>query len=320
MKKITKNIIATALAAMTAVSAASVSFSASAATDKIRLIVKNETYSVSEGAAWEGVLYDKTVDISEGKDALSTVTAALNADNVQLTVNDTQWGSYIAAVNGIAENDAAQYSGWMGVQNDWVVNNNLAYIFLRDGDTFELTYSVKIGSDIGADWNNPTTALKALSVDGLAFNEEFTPSNTDYTVTIGDETKNVFVLPTAENKNYQVRTYINEYVPESVGYRKTDEIEVKAGDTLYIGVGNAAWPGSYPEETVYKVHVMAEDAQLGDVNFDGKVDITDATLIQKASIDLVSFSELQNKLAEYNGDGRVSVLDTTAIQRMIASR
>ena len=208
----------------------------------------------------------------------------------------------------------------MGVQNDWVVNNNLAYIFLRDGDTFELTYSVKIGSDIGADWSNPTTALKALSIDGLAFNEEFTPSNTDYTVTIGDETKNVFVLPTAENKNYQVRTYINEYVPESVGYRKTDEIEVKAGDTLYIGVGNAAWPGSYPEETVYKVHVMAEDAQLGDVNFDGKVDITDATLIQKASIDLVSFSELQNKLAEYNGDGRVSVLDTTAIQRMIASR
>ena len=291
MKKITKNIIATALAAMTAVSAASVSFSASAATDKIRLIVKNETYSVSEGAAWEGVLYDKTVDISEGKDALSTVTAALNADNVQLTVNDTQWGSYIAAVNGIAENDAAQYSGWMGVQNDWVVNNNLAYIFLRDGDTFELTYSVKIGSDIGADWSNPTTALKALSIDA-----------------------------TAENKNYQVRTYINEYVPESVGYRKTDEIEVKAGDTLYIGVGNAAWPGSYPEETVYKVHVMAEDAQLGDVNFDGKVDITDATLIQKASIDLVSFSELQNKLAEYNGDGRVSVLDTTAIQRMIASR
>ena len=120
MKKIPKNIIATALAAMTAVSAASVSFSASAATDKIRLIVKNETYSVSEGAAWEGILYDKTVDISEGKDALSTVTAALNADNVQLTVNDTQWGSYIAAVNGIAENDAAQYSGWMGVQNDWV--------------------------------------------------------------------------------------------------------------------------------------------------------------------------------------------------------
>ena len=59
---------------------------------------------------------------------------------------------------------------------------------------------------------------------------------------------------------------------------------------------------------------------FGDVNFDGNVDITDATLIQKASIDLVKFSETQNKLADYNGDGRVSVLDTTAIQRMIASK
>ena len=65
---------------------------------------------------------------------------------------------------------------------------------------------------------------------------------------------------------------------------------------------------------------MAEDAKLGDVNFDGVIDITDATLIQKASIDLVEFSELQNNLADYNGDGRVSVLDTTAIQRMLASK
>ena len=204
MKKITRRVIATSLAAITTISAASVSFGVSAATEKVRLIVKNETYSVSDGAAWEGVLYDKTVDISDGKDALSTVTNALHDDNVSLTVNDTQWGSYIAAVNGISENDAAQYSGWMGVQNDWVVNNNLAYIFLRDGDTFELTYSVNIGADIGADWSNPTTALKALSIDGATINEEFTPSNTDYTVTVGDEIKNVFVLPTAENKNCEV--------------------------------------------------------------------------------------------------------------------
>ena len=94
--------------------------------------------------------------------------------------------------------------------------------------------------------------------------------------------------------------------------------EIKAGDTLYIGVGNEAWPGSYPEETVYRIHVMAENAKTGDVNFDGKVDITDATLNQKACIDLEKFSQLQNKLGDYNGDGRVSVLDTTAVQRMIA--
>ena len=56
----------------------------------------------------------------------------------------------------------------------------------------------------------------------------------------------------------------------------------------------------------------------GDINFDGKLDIADATLIQFASIDLEPFSTLQKSLADYNADGRVSILDTTAIQHKIA--
>lgn len=317
MNKKSKNVISAILSAVVAVSALSFSAVANAKeTGEIRLVVKNETYSVKDGAAWDGVLFDNKVSISENGDALSTATQALETVNVK--VNNTQWGSYIAEINHLAEGAAADYSGWMGMRNDWVVNNNLAYITLRDGDTLELVYSVNVGADIGADWNNPTTALKNLEIDNMELNESFTPSNTDYTVTIGDNTNHVFVLPTAENKNYQVRTYQNAYTPLAFGYRSTDAIQVTAGDTLYVGVGNAAWEGSYPEETVYRVHFMRQDAQVGDVNFDGAVDITDATLIQKASIDLENFSELQNQLGDYNGDGRVSVLDTTAIQHMIA--
>lgn len=319
MKLLAKAFVSTTLAAAMTVSACAVSFSAQAAeTGKIRLIVKNETYSAAQGAKWDGVLLDKTVDISEAGDALSTVQNAMAETDYELTVASTQWGSYISAVNGVAENDAAAYSGWMGVQNDWVVNNNLAYIDLRDGDTFEVVYSVTMGVDIGADWTNTSTALKALSIDGMSLNEEFSPSNTDYTVTIGAEEKTVFALPTAENKYYQVRTYKNEYTPSEYGCRTTDAIEVKAGDTLSIGVGNENWPGSYPAETVYKVHFMEKPAELGDVNFDGVLNITDATMIQAASIDLIDFSPLQRALGDYNGDGRMSILDTTAIQYAIA--
>ena len=319
MKKFTCKMVSAVLAAAMTASVLTVSLTAvSAETGKVKIVVKNETYTKAMGAKWDGVLFEKEVEIAESADALSTVTKAIQDAGYELTVNDTQWGSYIAAVNGIAENEAAQYSGWMGVQNDWVVNNNLAYIPLRDGDVFELAYSVSVGADIGADWNNPTTALKALSVEGAALNEIFSSSNTDYTITLGEDTKNVLVKPTAENKNYQVRTYVNEYKPEEYGYRSTDAIEIKAGDTLYIGVGNAAWPGSYPEETVYQIHVMQDDAQLGDVDFNGKVDIVDATMIQKASISLINFSDTQNALADYNQDSRVSVLDTTAIQHMLA--
>ena len=64
---------------------------------------------------------------------------------------------------------------------------------------------------------------------------------------------------------------------------------------------------------------MQNDAQLGDVDFNGKVDIVDASLIQKASISLIDFSDTQNALADYNQDQRVSVLDTTAIQHMLAN-
>lgn len=319
MKKFTCKMVSAVLAAAMTASVLTVSLTAvSAETGMVKIVVKNETYTKAMGAEWDGVLFEKEVEIAENADALSTVTKAIQDAGYELTVNDTQWGSYIAAVNGIAENEAAQYSGWMGVQNDWVVNNNLAYIPLRDGDVFELTYSVTVGADIGADWNNPTTALKALSVEGADLNETFSASNTDYTITLGDDTKNVFVKPTAANKNYQVRTYVNAYKPEEYGYRSTDEIEIKAGDTLYIGVGNAAWPGSYPEETVYQIHVMQKDAQLGDVDFNGKVDIVDATMIQKASISLINFSDTQNALADYNQDNRVSVLDTTAIQYTLA--
>ena len=319
MNKLTKTAGTILLSAAMTASICAVSFNAQAAgSGNIRLIVKNETYSTAQGAKWDGVLLDKTVSISETGDALSTVKQALDEAGKELVMVDSQWGSYVSAIEGVAENDAAMYSGWMGVQNDWAVNNNLAYIDLRDGDTFEMTYSVTMGVDIGADWSNTSTALKSLSVDGLTLNESFDPSNTDYTVTIGSDSKTVFAQPTAANKYYQVRTYKNEYTPEEYGFRTTDAIDVKAGDTLYIGVGNAAWPGSYPAETVYRVHVMENDVQLGDVNFDGKLDIADATLIQFASIDLEPFSTLQKSLADYNADGRVSILDTTAIQHKIA--
>ncbi|MBR1481954.1 MAG: starch-binding protein [Ruminococcus sp.] len=57
---------------------------------------------------------------------------------------------------------------------------------------------------------------------------------------------------------------------------------------------------------------------MGDVNDDGKVDIADASLIQRASIDLEAFTDAQNTLADVNEDGKVSILDVTCVQKYIA--
>lgn len=56
----------------------------------------------------------------------------------------------------------------------------------------------------------------------------------------------------------------------------------------------------------------------GDVNGDGKVDITDATLIQKYAAGLTDFDDMTLAAADVNGDGSVNIADATAVQRIAA--
>ena len=72
------------------------------------------------------------------------------------------------------------------------------------------------------------------------------------------------------------------------------------------------------EDISRKIDTIYDGPVYGDVDGDGDVTIDDATLIQKAAIDLIGFTNLQKQLADVNGDGRVSVLDTTCIQKYVA--
>ncbi len=53
----------------------------------------------------------------------------------------------------------------------------------------------------------------------------------------------------------------------------------------------------------------------GDVNLDGRVNVFDATEVQKFSAGMVVFSDEQMLLADVNGDGGISVVDATEIQK-----
>ena len=57
---------------------------------------------------------------------------------------------------------------------------------------------------------------------------------------------------------------------------------------------------------------------LGDVNGDGKVNIKDATTIQKSAASLVTLTGKQSKAADVNGDDKVNVNDATVIQKYTA--
>lgn len=60
------------------------------------------------------------------------------------------------------------------------------------------------------------------------------------------------------------------------------------------------------------------DFEIGDVNMDGKLNIRDATLIQKYLAKMEDLDDVQLLLADFDANGKVNVKDATAIQKYIA--
>lgn len=56
----------------------------------------------------------------------------------------------------------------------------------------------------------------------------------------------------------------------------------------------------------------------GDVTLDGKLDITDATMIQKYCASIVTFSSAQKNLADIDKNGAIDIADATYIQKKIS--
>lgn len=69
----------------------------------------------------------------------------------------------------------------------------------------------------------------------------------------------------------------------------------------------------------FSVYVLSTPAfKPGDVNLDGKLNVRDATVIQKFIAQMIEIDEIQLELADFNDDGKVNVKDATAIQKTIA--
>ena len=69
-----------------------------------------------------------------------------------------------------------------------------------------------------------------------------------------------------------------------------------------------------------KIIVDTDESQnvlYGDVNNDGIIDITDATMIQKYIVGIEKFTDDQFKRADVNFDGSIDVSDATLISKYI---
>ena len=63
---------------------------------------------------------------------------------------------------------------------------------------------------------------------------------------------------------------------------------------------------------------VSDGVLRGDVNLDGKVDVTDATLVQMSAAELIELTADQQKAADVTGDNKIDVTDATLIQMYAA--
>ena len=254
-----------------------IDFNSGKTVGKVHVIIENSVCPVTESsskngnktefdtkkAGLYGTFIDDWYDLGEKDTMMSCVLKALrlNGYGWEGTGGDGYGITYIAGIfndtnkNGkldvnekiLSEFDGGRGSGWMGTLNDWFNNEGFAAFTtkngaLENGDEIHIMYTTNLGVDIGGTWYNEDTSLKKLEVSGGTLSPAFSGSQTDYTLIISGDKADVSVTPSAANKNYQARIFLNRYNQDSARYKRTESISVKSGDVLYVGVGEKGWP------------------------------------------------------------------------------
>ena len=228
---------------------------------KVQVIVENTTFTEdmwpNGKKFWDGVAVDDEVALNADSTMMSCIVAALEENGYTQAGADSNYISSITVGDQpLGQFDGGQQSGWMGTLNDWFTNEGFAAFTvangkLADGDVIRVMYTREgLGADLGGTWGNSDTTIKALEIQGGKLASAFTPGeagNTyEYTLAIDGESADLRLTPTASNKNFLTKIFLNEKVTGNTEgfsfYKRTESIPVKAGDTIYVGCGARAWP------------------------------------------------------------------------------
>lgn len=252
--------VTTATAAKTAALEAMAAVDADMAQDygTVYVTIENTTFThdlwPTGKTYWEGAPINHfEVGLTAASTMMTCVVDALNEHGWSQTGASS---NYISSINGLSAFDGGSQSGWMGTLNDWFTNEGFGNFTvangkLSDGDEIRIMYTrTGYGEDLGGTWNNQNTTLRALDVTNGTIFPAFTSgtigSTNEYTLQIDDEKAEIKITPTATNKNFLVKTFLNEQVTgntEGVSfYKRTQTIPVVAGDTIYVGCGVKGWP------------------------------------------------------------------------------
>lgn len=108
--------------------------------------------------------------------------------------------------------------------------------------------------------------------------------------------------------DYRCKAWYKYYV-----YQDREKVE------LYKYTKNSGWVTAADSSATKVTYRIEEKYKPYDVNLDGKVDVSDVTLLQMYIANLSTLTDKQLKAADANGDGDISIADVTAIQMAMAS-
>lgn len=206
-----------------------------------RVIVENTTFPKAEGAVWEGTLTDTWIELTGESTMMGCVVEALDGHTVVGAESN-----YISSIDDLKEQQGGSMSGWMGTLNDWFTNFGfgeftVAKGTLHAGDEIRVMYTRDYGVDLGGDWNNSDTRLKALTFSTGKLAPKFSGDTFTYTLTVPEGTTSLLVTPTAANKNYQVRAYLGT---QATGreYSRTSLIPIANGSVITVVCADDSWP------------------------------------------------------------------------------
>ena len=231
-----------------------------------RVIVENTTFPKAEGAVWEGTLADTWIELTGESTMMGCVVEALDGHTVVGAESN-----YISSIDDLKEQQGGSMSGWMGTLNDWFTNFGfgeftVAKGTLHAGDEIRVMYTRDYGVDLGGDWNNSDTRLKALTFSTGKLAPKFSGDTFTYTLTVPEGTTRLLVTPTAANKNYQVRAYLGT---QATGreYSRTSLIPIANGSVITVVCADDSWPTmnkTSDGKRTYTINVVFGTAQSSD--------------------------------------------------------